>query len=62
MIPCAEFILALDSGTSSARAVLYDVEGALVLTHQEPLSLLTPQPGWHAVFAPPVPMAACLVL
>jgi glycerol kinase len=40
------YILALDQGTSSSRAVLFDEEGALVAAEQRELPQIYPQPGW----------------
>ncbi|MBU2525882.1 MAG: glycerol kinase GlpK [Bacteroidetes bacterium] len=40
------FIVALDQGTSSSRAVLVDATGKLVAIAQEEFSQIYPQPGW----------------
>jgi glycerol kinase len=42
----SEFVLALDQGTSSSRALLFDRGGACVATAQQPLRASYPQPGW----------------
>ena len=42
----ARYILALDQGTSSSRAVLYDEEGLAVATKQTEFPQIYPQPGW----------------
>ncbi|MCH8026258.1 MAG: glycerol kinase GlpK [Chloroflexi bacterium] len=42
----ARYILALDQGTSSSRAVLYDEEGLPVATEQREFPQIYPQPGW----------------
>jgi len=42
----ADFILALDQGTSSSRAILFDHEGAPVATAQQPFRQIYPRPGW----------------
>jgi glycerol kinase len=42
----SEFVLALDQGTSSSRALLFDRGGACVATAQEPLRASYPRPGW----------------
>ena len=42
----ARYILALDQGTSSSRAVLFDEEGALVATEQREFAQLYPRDGW----------------
>lgn len=40
------YILALDQGTTSSRAILFDHEGQLVGTAQKELTQHFPQPGW----------------
>ncbi|MCH8901172.1 MAG: glycerol kinase GlpK [Chloroflexi bacterium] len=42
----ARYILALDQGTSSSRAVLFDEEGAPVATEQREFAQLYPRDGW----------------
>jgi glycerol kinase len=39
-------LLVLDEGTSSTRALLYNVDGSLVATAQQPIAQHYPQPGW----------------
>ncbi|HEY3343552.1 MAG TPA: FGGY family carbohydrate kinase [Anaerolineaceae bacterium] len=39
-------ILGIDIGTSSAKAILYDLSGSEVTSASRPYPLLTPQPGW----------------
>lgn len=39
-------ILALDQGTSSSRAILFDRAGQLIATAQQPLPQHYPHPGW----------------
>ncbi len=39
-------ILALDQGTTSSRAILFDWDGRLVSTAQEEFPQIYPQPGW----------------
>ena len=42
-----ELLLAIDCGTQSARALLFDLEGNLIARTQEPLKdYRVPQPGW----------------
>jgi glycerol kinase len=41
-----EYILALDQGTTSSRALLLDRRGAIVSKAQRPVSVLTPKPEW----------------
>ncbi|MGC8793754.1 MAG: glycerol kinase GlpK [Bryobacteraceae bacterium] len=40
------YILALDEGTTSARAALYDPEGRRVAMQSEPIEPVYPRPGW----------------
>lgn len=40
------YILALDQGTTSSRAILFDREGSPVALAQEEFEQLYPQPGW----------------
>lgn len=40
------YILAMDQGTSSSRALLFDEAGAMVAQAQQPLTQHYPQPGW----------------
>ncbi len=40
------FILALDSGTSSCRALLFNENGSVAAMAQKPLRSVFPQPGW----------------
>jgi glycerol kinase len=42
----AQFILALDQGTTSSRAILFDVNGHPVASEQEAFPQIYPQPGW----------------
>ena len=42
----ARYILALDQGTSSSRAVLYDEEGLTIAAEQAEFPQIYPQPGW----------------
>jgi glycerol kinase len=39
-------ILALDQGTTSSRAIIFDVAGNIVLSAQEEFRQIFPQPGW----------------
>ena len=41
-----DFVLALDQGTSSSRAILFDHGGNAVATAQVPFEQIYPQPGW----------------
>jgi glycerol kinase len=40
------YILALDQGTTSSRAILFDYDGNIVTTAQKEFTQLYPQPGW----------------
>jgi len=40
------FIIALDQGTTSSRAVLFDNKGQIIGIAQQELSQIFPQPGW----------------
>jgi glycerol kinase len=41
-----KYVMALDQGTTSSRAVLFDRRGAIVATAQRELPAIYPQPGW----------------
>ncbi len=41
-----EYILALDQGTTSSRAILFDRSGAIVAVAQKEFPQLFPKPGW----------------
>jgi glycerol kinase len=41
-----DFVLALDQGTSSSRAILFDRSGNLIASAQQPFEQIYPQPGW----------------
>lgn len=40
------YLLALDQGTTSSRALVFTEQGALAGLAQEPLAVATPRPGW----------------
>ena len=40
------YLLALDQGTTSSRAILFDVGGNAVVKAQYPLKQIYPRPGW----------------
>ena len=42
----ARFVLALDQGTTSSRALLFDAQGRVVASSQKEFSQHFPQPGW----------------
>src|SRR5436190_21456600 len=41
-----KYILALDQGTTSSRAILFDQAGAIVASAQQEFRQIFPQPGW----------------
>ena len=41
-----QFILALDQGTTSSRAILFDTEGAIVTVAQREFEQYFPRAGW----------------
>lgn len=41
-----DFILALDQGTTSSRAIVFNKEGKIVTTAQQEFPQIYPQPGW----------------
>src|ERR1700761_573166 len=41
-----QYILALDQGTTSSRAMLFDRNGKVVSTAQKEFEQIYPQPGW----------------
>ncbi len=42
----ADYILALDQGTTSSRAIVFDAAGRIVAAAQQEFPQLYPQPGW----------------
>lgn len=42
----AVYLLALDQGTTSTRAIVFDREGKPLVSAQEPLPQIFPEPGW----------------
>lgn len=40
------YVLALDSGTTSVRAILFDAQGTPVAQASRPITQIYPQPGW----------------
>src|SRR5262249_24835073 len=43
---CMRCILALDQGTTSSRAIVFDSSGALLAVAQKEFTQLFPRPGW----------------
>ena len=41
-----EAILAIDQGTTSSRAIIYDISGKMVCSAQQEFSQIYPRPGW----------------
>lgn len=41
-----QYVLALDQGTTSSRAILFDSSGKIVGTAQQPFRQIFPRPGW----------------
>jgi glycerol kinase len=42
----AKYILALDQGTTSSRAILFDQEGSILAVEQQEFTQIYPKPGW----------------
>ncbi|HVE89978.1 MAG TPA: FGGY family carbohydrate kinase, partial [Burkholderiaceae bacterium] len=42
----AQFVLALDQGTTSSRAIVFDRRGRIIATAQQEFRQIFPQPGW----------------
>ena len=40
------YVIALDQGTTSSRAILFDAAGNIVSMAQYPFTQIYPQPGW----------------
>ena len=41
-----QYILAMDQGTTSSRAIIFDHKGAIIATAQKEFTQFFPQPGW----------------
>ncbi|MFT5386155.1 MAG: glycerol kinase [Saprospiraceae bacterium] len=41
-----QFILAIDQGTTSSRAILFDKAGSIIATEQQEFTQIYPTPGW----------------
>ena len=46
MSPKAAYVLALDQGTTSSRAIVFGKDGSIVGTEAHEFEQLYPQPGW----------------
>jgi len=42
----SKFILSLDQGTTSSRAILFDKSGAIIASEQQEFTQIYPTPGW----------------
>jgi glycerol kinase len=42
----SKYILALDQGTTSSRAIVFDREGGIVAVAQKEFRQIFPRPGW----------------
>ncbi len=42
----ADYIMALDQGTTSSRAIFFNAKGGIVATGQRELPCIYPKPGW----------------
>ena len=42
----SEYVLALDQGTTSSRAIVFDRRGSLIATAQKEFQQIYPRPGW----------------
>ena len=45
-MPAPRYVLALDQGTTSSRAILFDAHGTPVSSAQQEFRQIYPQPGW----------------
>jgi len=46
-----DYLLAIDQGTTSTRAILFDPSGAVLHTARRELRQIYPRPGWDVVKA-----------
>ena len=42
----SQYILALDQGTTSSRAVVFDEKGTIISVAQKEFTQIFPKPGW----------------
>ena len=54
----SEFVLALDQGTTSSRAIVFNKAGEIVSVGQYPYEQIYPEPGW-VEHDPPSPRRGC---
>ncbi len=45
-MPQEKFVLAIDQGTTSTRAIIFDHSGRVVANSQQEITQILPQPGW----------------
>ena len=46
MVENKKYVIALDQGTTSSRAIIFDKDMNIVLTAQKEFSQIYPKPGW----------------
>ena len=46
MNPNNQYVLAIDQGTTSSRAILFDHKGSIISVAQKPFQQYFPKPGW----------------
>ena len=42
----SQHVIALDQGTTSSRAIIFDANGKIASLSQHPFAQIYPQPGW----------------
>ena len=42
------YVMALDQGTTSSRAIIFDQKGEMVSVAQRPFNQYFPKPGWES--------------
>ena len=42
----SKYILSLDQGTTSSRAIIFDKKGSMISVAQKEFTQFFPQPGW----------------
>lgn len=57
-----KFVIAIDIGTSAARAVLFDLSAKPVRVIRQPYSLLSPRPGWSEQYPDEIVKAVVICL
>ena len=46
MNPNNQYVLAIDQGTTSSRAILFNHQGSIITVAQKPFQQYFPKPGW----------------